>query len=125
VRSFIGHAGYYRRFIEGFSWISHPITSLQKKVVKFGWTSEYEEICLNNLLTSEPILKISNPNEYFIMCIDSCKEGLGGVLIQNGHVIFYESGKLKEHERNSSTYALELVAIVHVLNMWRHYLMIK
>jgi hypothetical protein len=48
---------------------------------------------------------------------------LGGVLTQNGHVICYESRKLKEHERNYVTHDLELVAIVHALKKWRHYLM--
>jgi hypothetical protein len=80
---------------------------------------------LKNLLTSAPILKVVDPNEDFIVCIDACKEGLGGVLIQNGHVICYESRKLKEHERHYATHDLELEAIVHALNMWRHYLMGK
>lgn len=59
------------------------------------------------------------------MCTDACIEGLGGVLIQDNHVICYESKKLKEHEKNYSTRDLELVAIVHALKMWRHYLMGK
>jgi hypothetical protein len=106
----MGLAGYYRRFIEGFSKIAHPITSLQKKGVKFEWTSECEEIFqhLKNLLTSAPILKIVDPEEDFIVCTDACKEGLGGVLTQNGHVVCYESRKLKEHERNYATHDLEL-----------------
>jgi hypothetical protein len=57
-----------------------------------------------------------------VVCIDACKEVLGGVFTQNGHVIGYESNNLKEHERNYSTDDLELDAIVHVLRMWRHYL---
>jgi hypothetical protein len=59
----------------------------------------------------------------FVLCTDACKEGLGGVLTQNGHVICYESGKLNDHEINYATHDLELVAIVHALKMWRHYLM--
>jgi hypothetical protein len=92
MRSFIGLVCYYRRFIEHFSKIAHPITSLQKKGVTFEWTYIYEEKFQhsNNLLTSEPVLKISNPNEDFIVCTDACKEGLGGVLSRNGHVICYE-----------------------------------
>jgi hypothetical protein len=89
VRSFMGLAGYYRRFIEGFSKIAHPITSLQKKGIKFEWTTKCEESFqhLKDLLTSAPILKIADPNEDFVVCTDACKEGLGGVLTQNGHVI--------------------------------------
>jgi hypothetical protein len=88
VRSFMGLASYYRIFDEGFSRIAHPITSLQNKGVNFEWTFECEERFqhLKNLLTSEPILKIFYPNEDLIVCIDSCKERLGGVLTQNVHV---------------------------------------
>jgi hypothetical protein len=71
------------------------------------------------------MLKIVDPNEIFLVCTDACKEGIGGVLMQNGHVIGYESRKLKEHERNYDTRDLELVSIIHALRMWRHYLMGK
>ena len=59
----------------------------------------------------------------FVVCTDACGQGLGGVLMQDNHVICYESRKLKDHERNYATYDLELAAIVHALKMWRHYLM--
>jgi hypothetical protein len=70
VRSFMGLAGYYRIFIEGFSKIAHPITSLQKKGVKFKWTSECEERFqhLKNLLTSAPILKIVDLDKRISLC---------------------------------------------------------
>jgi hypothetical protein len=127
VRSFMGLVGYYRRFIEVFSRIAHPITSLQNKGVKFQWTLDCEKSSqhLKQLLTSAPILRIVDPNEYFIIFIDACKEGLGGVLTQNGFVICYESRKLKENERHYATHDLELAAIVHALRKWRHYLMGK
>jgi hypothetical protein len=114
-------AGYYRIFVEGFSKIAHPITSLQKKGVKFQWTLDCEKSFqhLKHLLTSAPILNIFYPNEYSIVCIDACKEGLGGFLSQNGYVVCYESRKLKEHERHYDTHDLELAAIVHALKMWR------
>jgi hypothetical protein len=57
--------------------------------------------------------------------IDACNEGIGGVLSQNGYVVCYESRKLKEHERHYETHDLKLLAKVHALNMWRHYLMGK
>jgi hypothetical protein len=125
VRSFMGLAGYYRRFIAGFSKIAHPITSLQRKGKQFHWTEGCEESFqrLKQLLTSAPILRIADPNADFIVCTDACKEGLGGVLSQNGFVICYESRKLKEHEKNYATHDLELGAIVHALKKWRHYLM--
>jgi hypothetical protein len=125
VRSFMGLDGYYRRFITGFSKIAHPITSLQRKGKQFHWIEGCEECFqrLKQLLTNAPILRIADPNADFIVCNDACKEGLGGVLSQNGFVIYYESRKLKEHEKNYATHDLELAAIVHALNKWRHCLM--
>jgi hypothetical protein len=61
----------------------------------------------------------------FLWYKNTCKEGLGGLLMQNGYVIGYESKNIKEHERNYATHDLELVAIAHALRMWRHYLMRK
>jgi hypothetical protein len=89
VRSFMVLACYYIIFIEGFSKIAHSITSLQNKGVKFQWTLDYEKSFqhLKQLLTSDKILRIVDPNEKFIVFIDACKEGLGGVLSQNGYVI--------------------------------------
>jgi hypothetical protein len=74
-RSFTGLVGYYRRFIVGFSKIAHPITSFQRKGVKFRWKEEYEKSFQNLklLLTIAPILKIVDPNEDFIVCTDACK----------------------------------------------------
>ena len=83
VRSFMGLAGYYRRFIEGFSKVAHAITSLQKKGVKFKWTLKCEESFqwLKNLLTSAPVLKVEDPEKYFVVCTDACRQGLGGILM--------------------------------------------
>ena len=70
-----------------------------------------------------PVLRITDPDGDFVVCTDASKEGLGGFLLQNDLVICYESQKLKEHEHNYPMHDLELVAIIHALNMWRHYLM--
>jgi hypothetical protein len=123
----MGLAGYYKRFIKGFSKIAHLITSLQKKGVKFQWTVDCEKSFqhLKKLLTSAPIIRIGDPNEDFMVCTDACKEGLGGVLSQNGFVVCYKSIKLKDHERKYATHDLELASIVHDLNKWRNYLMGK
>jgi hypothetical protein len=96
-RYFMGLNSYYRRFITGFSKIVNTITSLQKKGIKSEWTFECEENFnfLKELLTSAPILKVADPNESFVVCRYAWKEGIGGILTQNGHVIGYESRKLK------------------------------
>eukprot|EP00253_Pinus_taeda_P018941 PITA_18941 len=90
-----------------------------------GWTSECQQSFdrLKHLLTTAPILSIADPNKDYVVCTDASKEGVGGVLMQEGKVIAYESRKLKEHEQRYSAYDLELTAVIHVLKMWRHYLL--
>ena len=125
IRSFMGLAGYYRRFVQNFSRIAHPITSLQRKGKKFLWTEKCVEAFqkLKELLTSAPILAVPDPEGEFMVCTDASLEGIGAVLMQNGRVIAYESRKLKDHELNYPMHDLELVAVVHGLVRWRHFLL--
>jgi len=125
VWSLMGIKGYYRRFIERFSKLAYPITSLQKEGIQFKWNEKCQERFdkIKQLLTTTPILKIVGPDKDFVVCIDASLEGLGGVLLQDDYVVSYESRKLKPHENNYVTHDLELTAIVHVLKMWRHYLL--
>ena len=76
-------------------------------------------------MTTTPILKVADLDKDFTVCVYASKEGLGGVLTQEGHVICYESWNLKEHERNYVTHDLELAAVIHALKMWQHYIMGK
>jgi hypothetical protein len=87
----MGLAGYYRWFVEGFSKIANPITKLQKKNKKFVWMEKCTEAFrrLKELLTTVPILKVPDMDADFLVCIDASKEGLGGVLMQDGRVIAY------------------------------------
>jgi hypothetical protein len=80
---------------------------------------------MKELLTTAPILKVADPDKDLTIYVDVSKDGLGGVLTQEGHVICYESWKLKEHEQNYVTHDLELAVVIHALKMWRHYLMGK
>jgi hypothetical protein len=93
--------------------------------VQFKWTPKCEEIFLHlkEILTSAPILKISYLDNYFVVCIDAYKEGLGGVFTQKDLVACYESIKLKGHERNYATHDIELEAIIIEIKMWMYYLM--
>jgi hypothetical protein len=78
---------------------------------------------LKQLLTNAPVLNIAYPKKDFLVFIDSCKEGLDGVIMKEGQVVCYESQKLKKHEKKYVTHDLELAAIFHALKMWRHYLL--
>ena len=69
------------------------------------------------ILTSASVLKIADPNKYFLVSTNACGQGIGGFLMQDNHVICYESRKLKEHEKNYANHDLELAAIVHALKM--------
>jgi hypothetical protein len=103
---------------------SIPYHLLTKEGKVFKWTSECQQSFeqLKHLLTTAPILSIADPNKDYVVCTDASKEGVGGVLMQEGRVIAYESRKLKEHEQKYSAYDLELAAVIHALKMWRHYL---
>ena len=119
IRSFLGLAGYYRRFIEGFSKLSLPLTKLTCKGRAFVWDVQCEESFteLKKRLTSAPILTLPNPGEPFVLYCDASKMGLGGVLMQNGKVVAYASRQLRTHEKNYPTHDLELAAVVFVLKI--------
>ena len=76
------------------------------------------------MLTSAHVPRIVDPEGNFALCTYVCKQGVSGVLMQDGHVISYESRNLKEREHNYATHDLELAAIIHALKMWRYYLMV-
>ncbi|XP_027905855.1 uncharacterized protein LOC114165426 [Vigna unguiculata] len=108
IRSFVGLAGYYRRFIEGFSKIVAPLTLLTRKDQPFTWTDKCDESFqeLKRRLTSAPILVIPDIGKPF----------------EEKKVVAYGSSQLKVHERNYPTHDLELAATVFALKIWRHYL---
>ena len=120
IRSFLGLAGYYRRFIEGFSKIAKALTDLLKKEKKFVWTDKTEESfqSLKVKLTTTPVLVLPDTNKDFVVFCDASLQGLGCVLMQEGHVIAYASRQLKPHELNYPTHDLELAAVVHALKQW-------
>ena len=124
IRSFLGLAGYYRRFVEGFSSLAAPLTALTKKNKKFEWTDKCEQSFqeLKRRLTSAPILALPSEEKGFIVYCDASKIGLGAVLMQGNKVIAYASRQLKVHEKNYPTHDLELAAVVFTLKIWRHYL---
>jgi hypothetical protein len=113
IRSFLGLAGYYRRFISNFARIASPLTRLTQKGVKYEWTQNCEEFTILAL----PIM-----GEEFTIYCDASKIGLGCVLMQKGKVIAYASRQLKPYEQNYPTHDMELAAVIFALKIWRHYL---
>ncbi|VVA41094.1 PREDICTED: retrotransposon, partial [Prunus dulcis] len=124
IRSFLGLAGYYRRFVEGVASIAAPLTRLTRKDVAFEWTEECEQSFqeLKKRLTTAPILALPDNAGNFVIYSDASLQGLGCVLMQHDRVIAYASRQLKKHEQNYPVHDLELAAVVFALKIWRHYL---
>ena len=124
IRSFLGLAGYYRRFIEDFSRLAAPMTGLTQKEVKFDWDDRCEEAYqeLKRRLTSAPMLIVLNRGRGYTVYCDASRAGLGCVLMQSGRVVAYGSRQLKNYEQNYPTHDIELAAIVFALKIWCHYL---
>jgi hypothetical protein len=93
VRSLLGLAGYYQRFMEGFFKIAKPMTSLLEKGREFKWDEKYQD-SFNQLklkLMTPPVLVMPDLQKGFDIYYDACGQGLGCVLMQEGHVIAYAS----------------------------------
>ncbi|GJS63233.1 putative reverse transcriptase domain-containing protein [Tanacetum coccineum] len=110
VRQFLGLAGYYRRFIEGFSKIAKSMTKLTQKGIKFDWGEKEEDAfqLIKQKLCSALILALPEGSEDFVVYCDASHKGLGVVLMQREKVIAYASRQLKIHEKNYTTHDLEL-----------------
>ena len=124
LRSFLGLAGYYRRFVQGFSVIASSLTRLLRKGVKFDWDdkcqSSFEK--LKEILIEAPVLIQPTSGRDYTVYSDASRIGLGCVLLQDGKVVAYASKQLKPHEQNYPTHDLELAVVVFALKIWRHYL---
>ena len=125
VRSFIGLCSYYRRYIRQFALIASTLHDLTKKGVKFRWTQK-EIDAFNKLkqkLTTGPVLILSDLQKSFVVRCDASGSSIGAVLEQDGHVIAYESRRLRPEEQSANIYEKELFAILHALHSWKHYLL--
>ena len=128
VRSFLGLASYYRKFVKGFSAIASPLTALLHKDKPYNWkTSEqksFEE--LKQQLTSAPVLLLPDPDKPFTLTTDASDFAIGAVLSQDQgkgeQPVAYKSRKLSPAEQNYPVHEKELLAIVHAIKLWRPYL---
>ena len=125
LRSFIGMCSYYRRFIEKFSIIARPLHDLTKKRVKFQWTAKENEAFneLKKRLMTGPLLILPDLKKTFEVHCDASGDSLGAVLSQEGNPIAYESRRLQPQERSLGIYEKELLAMIHALDSWKHYLL--
>jgi hypothetical protein len=101
------------------------MTSLLEKGREFKWDEKCQESFdqLKKRLMSSPMLVMPDLQKGFDIYCDAYDQGLGCVLMREGHVIAYASRQLQKHELNYPTHDLELIAIVHALKIWRHYIM--
>jgi hypothetical protein len=129
IRSFLGHAGFYRRFIKDFNKIARPLCKLLAKETPF----EFDEECLKafgalkEILTSTPVIRPPSWGEPFEIMCDASDYAVGAVLGQRieklPHVIYYASKTLNDAQLNYSTTENELLAVVFALDKFRSYLL--
>jgi hypothetical protein len=129
IRSFLGLASYYRRFIKDFSTIAKPINQLVKKQIPFIWTQEQENAfnTLKQALISKPVLRHPNFNKPFYVMTDGSAKGFGAVLSQrdeNGkdYVIAYASHSIGGAKKNYSATDLELAAAIWAMEKFYYYI---
>ena len=130
LKSFLGFASYYRRFIRNFAKISSPLNSLLVKDVPFIWTPEHQQafVHLRDAFCSAPILAFPDFEKPFIVDTDACSSGIGAVLSQLDsdkveHPVAFISRSLSPAERNYNVTRLELLAVVWACQTLRPYLL--
>lgn len=128
VRRFLGVAGWYRRFVSGFSVLSAPLTNLLKKGKQFQWNGETQKSfdCLKSALVSSPVLATPDYSKRFFIQCDASSTGIGAVLFQkdeenSDRPLAYMSQKLNAAQRNYSVTELECLAAVQAIKKFRSY----
>ncbi|WVZ53038.1 hypothetical protein U9M48_004029 [Paspalum notatum var. saurae] len=124
LRSFLGLAGYYRRFVRHFGVIARPLNDLLKKGALFVWTSQHDGAfqALKEALITAPVLALPNFSVPFCIETDASGVGVGAVLMQQGHPLAYLSKALGPRTMGLSAYEKEYLAILIAVEHWRHYL---
>ena len=119
IRSFLGLAGYYRRFVEGFSSITSPLTRLTQKMVEFQWSDNCEKSFteLKTRLTTAPVLTLPEGSDGYVIYYDASRVVLSCVLMQRDKVIVYASRQLKVHKKNYQTHDLGLETVLFSLKI--------
>jgi hypothetical protein len=125
LRSFLGLASYYRKFIKNFAKRATPLTNLLKKSFE---TYDWDQVCaqafetLKGILVKTLVLKLLDFDKDFEIHSDAFDFAIGGVLVQDGRPVAFESKKLSETERRWLTHEKEMWAVIHCLKTWGHYI---
>ena len=127
VCSFLGLAGYYRRFVKGLSMIAAPMTRLLQKNVRFEWSEKCQASFekLKAFLTKAPVITQPTYGKEYVIFSDASLNGLGCVFMLEGKVVAYTSRQLKSHEKNYPTHDLEFgrhcvrIENMETLSLWR------
>ena len=124
LRSFMGLAQYFRKFIQGFSTLTAPLTSLFRKGATWKWAEPQHAafMGLKHALTSAPVLKLPDPGLEFSVVSDASSVGVGAVLMQSDLPVAYEGRKLTDTELKWATVEQEMLGVVYALTKWRCYL---
>jgi len=125
LRSFLGLASYYRKFIKNFAKIAAPLTNLLKKsAITYDWDEACDETfgTLKGILVKVPVLKLPDFDKDFEIHSDASNFAIGGVIMQDGRPMAFESKKLSETERRWPTHEKEMWAVIHCLKTWGHYI---
>lgn len=117
LRSFLGLAGYYHRFVRNFGLITRPLNDLLKKGAIFSWTTVHDQafLAIKQALTSGPVLALPDFSKPFCVETDASGSGIGAVLTQAGHPLAYLSKSLCPHSQGLSAYEKEYLAILLAL----------
>ena len=123
--SFLGLAGYYKKFIKNFSTLAKLLTSFTKKNTSLNWTHPCEETFqkLKNVLCSAPVLRYPDYKQMFTLTTDARNVGLGTILSQEVQEVCYISRTLNKAELNYDTSEKELLAIIWTVKRLRQYLL--
>jgi predicted alpha/beta hydrolase len=121
LRSFLGLAGYYRKFVRNYASISKPLTALLTKFTPYIWTpaTDLAFRTLKEALVSAPVLALPDFAAQFTIETDACEYGIGAVLLQKGHPLAFVSKSLGPRNRGLSTYEKEYMAILLAVQQWR------
>ena len=124
LRSFLGMANYFRRFVKGYSNLVRPLNHLLRKSEQWKWTEACQKAFAKakETLVSVPVLAQPDFSKPFEVIADACGFGIGAVLLQDGRPVAFESRGMTSAECNYHIGEQELLAVVHAMRTWRCYL---